>query len=50
MRMFLKGNDEHGDLYVGDSDGSKRRIQKATRCCDHGIVCRRNGRDRDDMV
>jgi len=25
VRIFLKGNDEHGYLYVGKSDGPKRR-------------------------
>ncbi|KAJ8435810.1 hypothetical protein Cgig2_024793 [Carnegiea gigantea] len=50
VRMFLKGNDEHGYLYVGDNDGPKRRAQKAMRSYDHGVTCRRNGRDRDDMV
>ncbi|KAJ8437412.1 hypothetical protein Cgig2_008765 [Carnegiea gigantea] len=50
LRMFLKGNDERGYLYVGDNDGSKRRAQKATWSYDHGVVCRRSDRDRDDMV
>jgi len=50
LRMSLKGNDEHGYLYVGDSDGPKRCAQKATWSCDHGVVCGRSGRDRDDMV
>ncbi|KAJ8441456.1 LOW QUALITY PROTEIN: hypothetical protein Cgig2_023642 [Carnegiea gigantea] len=50
VRMFLKENDEHGYLYVGESDGPKRHIQKATRTCDDGIVRGRSGRDRDDMV
>ncbi|KAJ8424059.1 hypothetical protein Cgig2_032151 [Carnegiea gigantea] len=48
--MFLKGNDEHGYLYVGESDGWKRRTQKATRTCDDGVVRRRSNSDRDDMV
>ncbi|KAJ8446147.1 hypothetical protein Cgig2_015918 [Carnegiea gigantea] len=50
LRMFLKGNDKHGHLYMGHSDGLKRRAQKATWSCDHGVVCRRSGRNRDDMV
>ncbi|KAJ8425524.1 hypothetical protein Cgig2_013251 [Carnegiea gigantea] len=50
VRMFLNGNDEHGYLYVGKSDGLKRRTQKAMRSCDHGVVCERSGRDMDDMV
>ncbi|KAJ8429402.1 hypothetical protein Cgig2_025589 [Carnegiea gigantea] len=50
VRMFLKGSDEHGYLYVGESDGPKRRTQKATRTCDDGVVPGRSGRDRDDMV
>ncbi|KAJ8428632.1 LOW QUALITY PROTEIN: hypothetical protein Cgig2_015750 [Carnegiea gigantea] len=57
VRIFLKGNDEHEYLYVGNSDGSKRRAQKVitsregrTWNCDHGTVCGRSGRDRDDMV
>ncbi|KAJ8428563.1 hypothetical protein Cgig2_000427 [Carnegiea gigantea] len=39
LRMFLKGNDEHGYLYVGDNDGPKRCAQKATWSYDHGVVC-----------
>ncbi|KAJ8422374.1 hypothetical protein Cgig2_006444 [Carnegiea gigantea] len=57
LRMFLKGNDEHGYFYMDESDESKRRAQKAcashirrTRSCDHGVVCGRSGRDRDDVV
>ncbi|KAJ8421255.1 hypothetical protein Cgig2_027766 [Carnegiea gigantea] len=57
VRMFLKENDEHGYLYEGDSDRSKRCAQRASashegrmRSCDHGIGCGRSGRDRDDMV
>ena len=50
VRMFLKGNDERGYLYVGDSDGPKRHAQKATRSSDHGVVCGRSGRDKDNMV
>ncbi|KAJ8425493.1 LOW QUALITY PROTEIN: hypothetical protein Cgig2_029575 [Carnegiea gigantea] len=49
VRMFLKGNDEHGYLYVGKSDGPKRHTQKAMRTCDDGVVHVRSGRDRDDM-
>jgi len=30
VRMFMKGNDEHGYLYVGESNGLKRRTVKAT--------------------
>ena len=50
MRMFAKRNKEYGYLYMGDSDGSKRRAQKATRSCDHSVVCGRSERCRDDMV
>ncbi|KAJ8426900.1 hypothetical protein Cgig2_024391 [Carnegiea gigantea] len=50
VRKFLKGNDKHRYLYVSESDGPKRHTQKATRSCDHGIVCGRNGRDRDDII
>ncbi|KAJ8437177.1 LOW QUALITY PROTEIN: hypothetical protein Cgig2_003806 [Carnegiea gigantea] len=57
VRMFLKGNDEHGYFYVGESDGPKRRTQKAcascegrTRSCDHSVVCGRSERNRDDVV
>ena len=50
VRMFLKGNNEHGYLYAGDSDGPKRCAQKATRSCDHSVVYGRSGRDREDMV
>jgi len=50
LKMFLKGNDEHGYLYVGDNDGPNKRVQKATWSYDHGIVCGRSDRDRDDMV
>ena len=50
VRMFLKGNDKHRYLYVGDSDGPKRHAQKATRSSDHGVVCGRSDRDREDMV
>ncbi|KAJ8430488.1 hypothetical protein Cgig2_004681 [Carnegiea gigantea] len=50
VRIFLKENDEHGYLYVGDSDGTKRRTQKVMWSYDHGIVYGRSGRDRDDMV
>ncbi|KAJ8444421.1 hypothetical protein Cgig2_005943 [Carnegiea gigantea] len=52
-RMVMKledGNNKHGYLYVGDSDGPKRRAQKATRSCNHGVVCGRSGRCKDDMV
>ncbi|KAJ8444420.1 hypothetical protein Cgig2_005942 [Carnegiea gigantea] len=52
-----EGNDEHGYLYVGNSDGPKKRAQKAiasrkgrTRSCDHGVVCGRSKRNKDDMV
>ncbi|KAJ8441438.1 hypothetical protein Cgig2_023624 [Carnegiea gigantea] len=50
LRMFSKGNDEHVYLYVGDNDGPKRHAQKATWRYDHGVVCGRSDRDRDDMV
>ena len=50
VRMFLKGTDKHGYLYVGDSDGLKRRAQKAMQSSDHGVICGRSGRDREDMV
>jgi len=46
----LKGSDKHGYLYVGESEGLKRRAQKATWTCDHGAACGRSSRDRDDMV
>ena len=29
VRMFLKGNEEYEYFYVDDSDGPKRRAQKA---------------------
>ncbi|KAJ8443355.1 hypothetical protein Cgig2_015836 [Carnegiea gigantea] len=50
VRMFLKGNDKHGYLYVCESDGSKRRTEKVMRTYDDGVVRRRSGRDTDDMV
>ncbi|KAJ8423347.1 hypothetical protein Cgig2_022520 [Carnegiea gigantea] len=50
LRIFLKGNDEHEHLYVDDRDGPKRRAQKETWSCNHGVVCGRNGRDMDNMV
>ena len=57
VKMLLKGNDDHGYLYVGNSDGLNRRAQKAiashkgrTRSCDHSVICGRSRRDRDDMV
>ncbi|KAJ8446954.1 hypothetical protein Cgig2_006582 [Carnegiea gigantea] len=50
VRMFMKGNDEPGYLYVGESNGLKRRTQKAMRTCEEGVVCVRSGRDRDDIV
>ena len=46
----MKGNDEHGYLYVGESNGLKRCTQKATRTCEEGVVRVRSGRDRDDIV
>ncbi|KAJ8444413.1 hypothetical protein Cgig2_005935 [Carnegiea gigantea] len=49
LRMFLKGNAERGYLHVGDSDRPKRRAQKAMWSYNHGIVCERSGKDRDDM-
>ncbi|KAJ8432834.1 LOW QUALITY PROTEIN: hypothetical protein Cgig2_008548 [Carnegiea gigantea] len=45
-----KGNDEHGYLYVGESDGPKRHTEKATLTCDDDTVRGRSGRGRDDMV
>ena len=50
LRMFLKGNDEHRYLHVGENDGPKRRAQKATWSYDHGVVCGRSNRDRDDII
>ncbi|KAJ8435441.1 LOW QUALITY PROTEIN: hypothetical protein Cgig2_012562 [Carnegiea gigantea] len=50
MRMFLKGNDEHGYLYIGKSDGPKRRTQNGTRTCNDGVVHRKSSMKRDDMV
>ena len=50
VKMLLKGNDDHGYLYVGDNDGLKRSAQKATWTYDHGVVYGRSDRDRDDMV
>ena len=38
LRMFLKGNDEHRYLHVGENDGPKRRAQKATWSYDDGVV------------
>ena len=45
MRMFFKGNEEHGYLYVGGNDGPTRRAYKAgaacegrTLSCDHSAV------------
>ncbi|KAJ8425093.1 hypothetical protein Cgig2_007815 [Carnegiea gigantea] len=32
------GNDEHGYLYVDESDGLKRHTQKAMRTCDDGVI------------
>lgn len=49
VRMFLDGNDEHKYLYVDESDGLKRRAQKAMRTCDSGVVRGRAGRGSDDM-
>ncbi|KAJ8430122.1 hypothetical protein Cgig2_007095 [Carnegiea gigantea] len=45
-----EGNDEHGYLYMGESDGLKSRTEKAMRTCDDGVVHRRSGSGRDDMV
>jgi len=57
VRMFLKGNNEHGYLYVGNNDRPKKYTQKAiasregrTRSCDHGIIYRRIKRAKDDIV
>ncbi|KAJ8436165.1 hypothetical protein Cgig2_025332 [Carnegiea gigantea] len=50
LRMFWKGNNEHGYLYVGGSDGPKRHAQKATWSCDHGVAYGRSSKDKDDMV
>ncbi|KAJ8443291.1 hypothetical protein Cgig2_015769 [Carnegiea gigantea] len=50
VRMFMKGNDEHGYLYVGESNGLKRRTVKATQTCEEGVVHVRSGRDRGDIV
>ena len=35
MRIFFKGNDEHGYLYVDGNDGLKRHAQKAGAACKH---------------
>jgi len=50
VRIFLKGNDKHRYLYMGESDEPKRRTKKATRTCGDGVVRGRSGRGRDDMV
>jgi len=50
LRMFLKGNDERGYLYVGDNDRPKRHAQKTAWSSVHGVIYRRSDRDRDDMV
>ncbi|KAJ8428094.1 LOW QUALITY PROTEIN: hypothetical protein Cgig2_013306 [Carnegiea gigantea] len=50
VRMFIKGNDEHGYLYMGESNGLKRHTVKAMRTCEEGVVHVRSGRDRDDIV
>jgi len=50
VRMFMKGNEEHEYLYVGESDGMKRRTQNATWTCEEGVVPVRSGRDRDDII
>ncbi|KAJ8437291.1 hypothetical protein Cgig2_006395 [Carnegiea gigantea] len=50
VRMFVKGNDKYGYLYMGHSDGPKRHAQKATRSYDHSVIYGRSRRCRDDMV
>ena len=36
VRTFMKWDDEHGYLYVGENNGLKRCTQKATRVCEEG--------------
>jgi len=36
VRMFMKGNDKHRYLYVGESDGPKRRTENVTWTCEEG--------------
>ena len=50
MRMFIKGNNEHRYLYMGESDRPKRSTEKATRTCEEGVIHGRSSRDRDDMI
>jgi len=50
VRMFMKGNDEHGYLYMGESNGLKRRTVKVMRTCEEGVVRVRSSKDRDDIV
>ena len=50
VRMFMTGNDEHGYLYVGESNGLKRHTLKAKRTCEEGVVPVRSGRDEDDII
>ncbi|KAJ8429903.1 hypothetical protein Cgig2_025333 [Carnegiea gigantea] len=50
VRMFMKGNDEHGYFYVGKSNGLKRCTLKATRTCEEGVVRVRSDRDGDDII
>ena len=52
VRMFFKGNDEHGYFYVGDNNGPRRRPEQAcvahvgrTRSCQQGVVYVRSGAD-----
>ena len=34
VRMILKGNHEHGHLYVGGKEGPKRQTQKGGEACE----------------
>jgi len=50
VRMFFKGNDEHGYFYVGDGNGPRRRpeqtcVARAGRAysCQQGVVYARSG-------
>ena len=46
VRMILKGNDEHGHLYMGMAEACERRTQT----CDHGLSCTRNERHGDGVL
>jgi len=54
IRLFSKRNEEHMYFYMGESDGPKKRTQKAgascagrMQSCNHSVICVRSGRDRD---